>query len=211
MIASTKRSDMTMDSRATVRSNQEWLQALKSRGPDAEAAQRDLADLARRAISRLAGRYSQILVEDLAQVAVLRILEKLDRFEGRSQFATWAFAVAIRSALTEIRRDRNATARIDSVLDGSEEGSGGLDPSSPLERTEIVKILHRVIAEELTDKQRAAILGELHGTSPAALSEELGIKRNALYKLGFDARHKLREALEKEGVSDRDVRDAFDL
>ena len=46
------------------------------------------------------------LIEDSTQDALLRILDKMDTFRGESRFTTWATKVAVRLALTELRRKR---------------------------------------------------------------------------------------------------------
>ena len=43
------------------------------------------------------------------------------------------------------------------------------------------------------------------------IARQLGIGRNALYKLGHDARKRLKARLIAAGVTDEDVRAAFDL
>ena len=44
------------------------------------------------------------LAEDFAQETLLKVLAHLDSFEGRSQFTTWVHKIAVRVALTELRR-----------------------------------------------------------------------------------------------------------
>ena len=43
------------------------------------------------------------------------------------------------------------------------------------------------------------------------IARQLGIGRNALYKLGHDARQRLKARLVAAGVTDEDVRAALDL
>src|SRR5262249_40026340 len=49
---------------------------------------------------------SEAQLEDFAQESLLRILKRLDQFEGRSKFVTWAYAIAINTAFAELRRNR---------------------------------------------------------------------------------------------------------
>lgn len=42
--------------------------------------------------------------DDAAQEAMIRIVRGIDRFDGRSSFATWAYRVASNAALDELRR-----------------------------------------------------------------------------------------------------------
>src|SRR5262245_10538804 len=54
-------------------------------------------------------------------------------------------------------------------------------------------------------------LTELRGMPQEEIARQLGIGRNALYKLGHDARKRLKARLAAAGVTDEDVRSAFDL
>ena len=45
-------------------------------------------------------------LEDCAQESLLRVLDKIDQFDSRSQFVTWATAIATRVALGQLRRSR---------------------------------------------------------------------------------------------------------
>lgn len=48
----------------------------------------------------------EALAEEVAQETLLRVLDRLDSFEGRSAFVTWAHKIAVRQALGELRRRR---------------------------------------------------------------------------------------------------------
>jgi RNA polymerase sigma-70 factor (ECF subfamily) len=63
----------------------------------------------------------------------------------------------------------------------------------------------------LTARQRTALVGELRGMPQEEIARQLGIGRNALYKLGHDPRKRLKARLAAAGVTDEDVRAAFDL
>ena len=198
----------------TRRTNEEWLQALQAEGEEAAEAQEQLRGLVAGALRKAtakSGTPDEATLEDLTQIALLKVLDKLDRFEGRSAFTTWAYSVAVRAAFGELRKSqyRAVTSASEeqehSIPDESADTTGGL------EKQEMVDVLYRVIEEDLTEKQRTAILGELRGTPQDALIEELGTNQNALYKLLHDARVKLRNGLEAAGISDHEVRETFDL
>ena len=200
----------------TRRSNEEWLSALRGTDSAAEDAQRELRLRIRGALQKATGSFGPLdeaTLEDLTQIAVMRVLAKLDRFEGRSQFTTWAYSVAVRAAFSELRKShyRAAPLAVDETPDAEVVPDTQPAATESLERQEIVDILYRVIEEELTDRQRRAILAELRGTPMEAIEKELGTNRNALYKLMHDARLKLRAGLDSAGFSDEEVRGAFDL
>lgn len=149
-------------------------------------------------------------IEDFTQDAIIRIFEKLDSFRGDSRFTTWAMAVAVRVALTTLRarryRDRLHDADADVLEIAAGRTPSWADPTRSLERRSLRQVMHVAIRNELTERQRFAVLGELEGVPTGEIAERLGINRNALYKLHHDARKKLRAAIHEAGYSDDDVR-----
>ena len=66
--------------------------------------------------------------------------------------------------------------------------------------------LHRAVDEVLTDRQREIFVAiVLNGVPLDALVAELGTNRNAIYKMLFDARRKLRAALVANGHLDTET------
>ncbi|NIR25616.1 MAG: RNA polymerase sigma factor, partial [Gammaproteobacteria bacterium] len=51
---------------------------------------------------------------------LLRALDHLHTFEGRSKFTTWVHKIAVRVALTELRRKRWEDVSLDEILESSE-------------------------------------------------------------------------------------------
>ena len=91
------------------RSNTSWITALSQPGPRRDAALADLRTLLVRGLGyAMAGRPNvrQEDIQDFAQEALLKILAALDSFRGESRFTTWAQKIAVRVALTELRRRR---------------------------------------------------------------------------------------------------------
>lgn len=198
---------------ATERSNEAWLRDLPGRGPAADAARRELEELVRRAIVKATaarGLEDGALLDDLTQVAVVRVLDHLDRFEGRSRFTTWAWSVAVRAAFGELRRPAYRSSG-EALEEGAAAAASGAGPAQRAEQAEIVEVMHRVIDEELTARQRTALLGELAGTSREELLATLGIGSNAFHKLTHDARARLKRGLAEAGICDDQVREAFGL
>ena len=71
--------------------------------------------------------------------------------------------------------------------------------------------MHRVVETDLTDRQRQALVAELRGMPQAEIAAQMGLTRNALYKLTHDARQNLKRGLETAGIDGDEVRKAFDL
>jgi RNA polymerase sigma-70 factor (ECF subfamily) len=198
------------------RSNEEWLSALKSPGAERERALSELRDMlvrglhyALRGWRRTAGRDFEALAEDFCQEALLRILDNLDSFEGRSRFTTWAHKIAVRVALTELRRKRWQDVSLDKLVAeegaASVMGTGGVGPEGEAERTDMLAWMRRIMTEELTEKQRKAIAAIAFGDMPLEeVARRMDTNRNALYKVIHDARVRLKRRLAREGMNTQD-------
>jgi len=199
------------------RDNEAWLSDLRGRGVQRDAAisalRGALLGNLRKAMSDRP-RADDAFLEDAAQDALVRILDRLDQFLGRSRFLTWATAIAIRVAMTELRRRNWRDVSLEDVL-GSPQGppepvaDRNLGPADRAERSAILAALQEAIATGLTDKQRTALLAELNGMPLAEIARLLGSNRNAVYKLTYDARKKLKQALEAAGYRAEDIQAAF--
>lgn len=203
------------------RTNEQWLSAL--RGPEKDEAIADLRALLVRGLgATLRGRRiraSGASVEDFAQEALIKILDNLDAFRGESRFTTWAQKIAVRVAFTELRRREWSNVSLQEITDRYEirgaEPRELADPEPGPEdlasRRITVEYLHRVIYEELTERQREALVAVmLNGMPLEEVARRMGTNRNALYKLLHDARRKLKRRLISRGLSPRDVLEAFD-
>ena len=199
------------------RDNETWRAHLGGTGPDQQAALSDLRVALlrglRRALSHRA-RVDDAFLEDVVQDSLLRILERLPQFEGRSRFLTWAMSVAIRVAMTELRHRRWKDVPLDEVIAGADVAPArAIDdepsPDTRWEREAILDAMHEVIRNGLTAKQRAALLAELRGMPQDEIARHLGSNRNAIYKLTHDARKRLKRGLEAAGFTAEDIGAAF--
>ncbi|MCI0691825.1 sigma-70 family RNA polymerase sigma factor [candidate division KSB1 bacterium] len=197
----------------TERNNADWLAALGDESLAAQEALRDLTIIMRRNLSRAFGNRAGVddtVVEDFVQEALLKITSNLNGFRGDSRFTTWATAIAVRTAMTMLRRAHWKNVSLDEMaLDRLEHSESMPTQEQDSQRQEIVHLLHKLIEEKLTPRQREAVLGSLAGVPQALLMERLGLNRNALYKLEHDARKKLRAGLERHGIRAEDVRELF--
>jgi RNA polymerase sigma-70 factor (ECF subfamily) len=195
----------------------EWPRRLAADSPDREAALRELRRFLLRGLRAGIYRRSGIgddFLEDVVQSAMIRILDSLHRFEGRSAFTTWALAIAMRVAFTELRRKEWNNVSLDELREKGaflrQEIDSGPGPHESVPRRHLIDLMHRLIRTELTPRQRDMLLAELSGMQHEEIAEQMTLTRNAVYKLGHDARRALRRALEAEGYSAEDVRDALE-
>jgi RNA polymerase sigma-70 factor (ECF subfamily) len=199
------------------RDNDTWRAHLGGTGPDQQSALSDLRDALLRGLRppfSHRARVDDAFLEDVVQDSLVRILERLPQFEGRSRFLTWAISVAIRVAMSELRRRRWKDVSLDEVVAG-----GGLTPGRAIvddpgpeaqsEREAILAAMHELIRNGLTTKQREALLAELRGMPQDEIARHLGSNRNAIYKLTHDARKRLKRGLEAAGFTAEDIGTAF--
>jgi RNA polymerase sigma-70 factor, ECF subfamily len=209
----------------TTRSNNQWLADLRADGPTREAALQDLRAIIARglpfALSRWLSPSSpqfEALTEEVTQETLLRVLDQLHTFEGRSMFTTWVHKIAIRIALTELRRKRWQDSSLDQMVDDEELPvsprileDARPTPEQSAERADMLDRIRRVIDEELTDRQRRAlIMLGMQGLPMEEAARRLKTNRNALYKLLHDARLRLRQRLQAEGLNVEEVFSAFE-
>jgi RNA polymerase sigma-70 factor (ECF subfamily) len=202
------------------RTNEEWLEAL--RGPQRDEALADLRTLLLRAL-RVAlagkGRLSEGDLEDFVQDALLKILAALDTFRGEARFTTWAYKIAIRVGLSELRRRRWRDVSLEDLTGGPDSdfvpetlADPATDPEQRTIQRMVLQTMRKAIAEDLTEKQRRALIASrVYGMPTGEIARRLGTNPNALYKLLHDARIRLQKALMAKGLPPEEILAAFGL
>ena len=204
------------------RTNEEWLEDL--RGLQKDQAIADLREILSKGlffalVNRVPRNKLDPLVDDFAQDSLLRVLDNLDTFRGEAKFTSWAQKIAVRVALTELRRQRWKDISLEELLPEEYEGDftpsvltdPGPTPEGQVSRDRMVALVHRLVMEELTERQRKAMLAIVYGGMPLEeVARRMDTNRNALYKLLYDARKRLQRALADEGLSPDEVLAAFD-
>ncbi len=190
----------------------EWLLRLRISAPDREQAIQELRNYLLRGLKRsLSHRYGgKIQIEDVVQVALLKILNSLDSFQCRSRFTTWAMSIATRIGISELRRHHYRDVSLDLSLGANKIKLDVADTSSDSaenheNRRSLVAQLQGFIDEALSEKQRTAIRGTLEGLPVEEIAARLQSNRNAVYKLVHDARLRLRQRFEAAGVTAEDI------
>lgn len=204
----------TSDSQAVPSTNDEWMTALQGPDPDSTALEELRQTLVRglqAALRKRVPRRADTLAEDFAQDALVKILDKLDTFRGESQFTTWAQKIAVRTALSELRRKRWNDVSLNDMLSEDEGGPTrpGVaaspevedDPAESTSQRLLMDRVQRIIQEELTERQRKAVTAVMHDMPLQEVADRMDTTRNALYKAIYDGRQKVKRALDDEGIS----------
>ena len=203
------------------RTNEDWLDELGDLARRDEALI-DLREILLRGLRRglvdhvnTSGPEFQPLAEDFVQEALLKILANLETFRGNSKFTTWAHKIAVRVALTELRRKRWKDHSLDEMTSDETPYTFAPESKEPspaelAEQSDLVKMVFRIIEEELTEKQRTAMqLIPMGGMPMDVAAAQMGMKRNAMYKLMHDARLRLKNRLIQEGMSPDAILNSF--
>ena len=201
------------------RTDADWCAALGGATPDAALA--DLRGLLLRGLQfALAGyRVTDNDLEDFTQDGLLKILQELTSYRGDARFTTWAQKVCVRVAFTELRRRRWRDVSLDDLVATSEMSDftpdvlmdKSADPGQTAPAQMMMATLQRIIAEELTDRQRTAMMAVMQGGMPLQeVAARMGTNRNALYKLLHDARQRLQKRLLHEGLTPQELLAMFE-
>ena len=200
------------------RTNQEWLEAL--RGPERDEALVDLRAILVRGLGYAMSSRPAVTeadIQDFVHDALIKILAALNSFRGESRFTTWAQKITVHVALTELRRRRWRDVSLEDVSgfpDSDFIPQTLADPTAGPEQQAIqntlLRSVRRAIAEDLTEKQRQALVAAvIHGMPLEEIARRMGTNRNALYKLLHDARKRLKRQLLAEGLSLQEILAAF--
>lgn len=197
---------------------------LRAGGSEREAASQELRELlVRAALTYLlrqqypveafgADTYASV-AEDYAQASFTTILEQLNTFRGESRFTTWAYSIVINLIADKMRRRAWRRRPLPPDRDAAPSGHASdheQDVATVAERQALWRLLNGIIQQELTPRQRMALVGRIVEEKPLiVLADELGTNKDNVYKLLHDARKHLKRALRDQGVTAADVLAAF--
>ena len=199
------------------RTNEQWL--IELRGPNPDGALADLYDLLVRGLGAALGGYGggvEANFGDFAQEALIKITGNLDSFRGESRFTTWAHKIAINVALTELKRRRWRDVSLQELFAGRGAADRGPAEAQPtpeqlaLQDT-VLQELRRMVDEELTDRQKEAVVAVLLEEMPISeVARRMGTTQNALYKVLYDARKRLKKRMEAAAISPKEMLQVLD-
>lgn len=145
---------------------------------------------------------------ELTQETFVKIIENINRFEGRSSFYTWAFRIAVNLTLNYCRRNVKLGFR---SLDAEQvqynndakqllkqflSDDSSLEPAVVAQNREMCKIAVEALVQ-LDDAQRAVIvLRDIEGMDYARIAQVLDIKLGTVRSRLSRARSRLRQILE---------------
>lgn len=203
----------------SIRTDAEWCSQLGGASPDGALA--DLRGLLLRGLSFALASYrvTESDLEDFVQDGLVKIMQELSSYRGEARFTTWAQKVCVRLALTELRRRRWQDVSLDDLVATTEMADftpavltdTSADPSQVAPAQMMMATVQRIIEEELTERQRTAMMAVMQGGMPLQeVAERMGTNRNALYKLIHDGRQRLQKRMMREGLTPQELLAMFE-
>jgi RNA polymerase sigma-70 factor (ECF subfamily) len=145
---------------------------------------------------------------ELTQETFVKVIENIDKFEGRSGFYTWAFRIAVNLTLNYCKRsvrlgirsldaeDDEGSIRAGQALKQFLSDDSSPDPAVVAANKELCELIVKAMMN-LDDAQRAVVvLRDIECMNYAQIAEVLGIELGTVKSRLSRARSNLREILE---------------
>ena len=145
---------------------------------------------------------------ELTQETFVKVIESIEKFEGRSSFYTWAFRIAVNLTLNYCKRNVKLGFRSLDADESSHDSSdkkqlreflsddSSPDPAAVAQNKELCDIAIRALMK-LDDPQRAVvILRDIEGMSYAQIADVLDVKLGTVRSRLSRARSNMREIME---------------
>ena len=158
-----------------------------------------LEELLRRHLKPVRGLVFQMLLDhaaadDVTQDVFLRVVRGIDRFEGRAEFSTWLFQIAMNAARTFLKQRGQARVEFrDALPDGAAVATDR--PDGPALLQELTTEVQTAMAQ-LSPQLRAAVVLVCLQKQPAAVAAEIeGCSTDTMYWRVHEARRQLKQLL----------------
>jgi len=146
---------------------------------------------------------------ELTQETFVKVIENLNKFEGRSGFYTWTFRIAVNLTLNYCQRnsrlafrsldaeqEKQDDSQVKQVLKDFLSDDSSPDPAAEVQSKELYRIAARTLMG-LDEAHRAVIvLRDIEGMSYARIAEVLNIELGTVRSRLSRARSKMRDILE---------------
>ena len=133
--------------------------------------------------------------EDVAQLVLVRLHERIDEFEGRSRFGSWLYRITRNVALERRRADARRSALLSRELASASEDTRVTEVGEVTDATRI----HRLVATcfgQLSPRQREVFeLVELCGIPASEVAARLDIEPSTVRVLLLRARRTIRSRM----------------
>ena len=135
--------------------------------------------------------------EDMVSEVFMDVWRQAERFERRSQVATWLLAIARNKALSTLRRRSNEQLD-EEVAEFIEDPSD--NPEVTMQKQERSEILRSCLAQLSPAHREIIDLVYYHERSIEEVSEIIGVPANTVKTRMFYARKRIAELMETKGI-----------
>lgn len=146
---------------------------------------------------------------ELTQETFVKVIENLDKFEGRSGFYTWTFRIAVNLTLNYCQRNSKlAFQSLDAELDQQDDrkvrqvlkdflsDDSSPDPAAEVQNKELYRITAKALMGLDETHRTVIVLRDIEGMSYARIAEVLDIELGTVRSRLSRARSKMRDILE---------------
>jgi len=198
------------------RTNEMWLKQLQDNSPKQTETIEDLRQYLIRSVlghlysrgdlRHLAPAEFEQVSQDFTQDALLKIRAKLDTFQGKSKFTTWATRIALNHTISALRRAKWRDLSLDAITETGATPKQNLRtdfaatnrPDVDIERRQVWQTIIKVINCDLSERQRQALRAVHFENRPTAeVACLLNTNINNIHKLLHDARLSLKRRLQQ--------------
>ncbi len=152
--------------------------------------------------------------DDLTQDAMVKVLEGLDTYHGRSQLSTWIIRVTMNCCLSHLRKQKVRRHGSLEELSGSGESAGvgavrgELSPLARVEQAERQALLLRLLRGLDPQMRAVLVLRDMQDLDYAQIGEVMDVPVGTVKSRLFRARAALRAAAEQKLDSTSDPQDS---
>lgn len=143
---------------------------------------------------------------DLAQDAMVKIIQGLSSFDGSSRLSTWMIRVTMNVCLSHLRAQKHRKhAPLDSgTIESPRPGAEGEPPvGSGVEQKELRRRVESALGRLDLEHRTVLVLRDVRGLDYDQIAQVLGVATGTVKSRLFRARAALRDVLEAEGGSGR--------
>jgi len=202
------------------RSNKQWLNDLKKGSPEFNFALKDLRILITRGLKSGFSKWKKLTkedIEDIVEECLIKILKNMGTYKGNSRFITWGCKIAINTALNELRHKRWGNVSLDELVEKNDTSfssqsnlTSTYNPENRTIRKFLMSTINKLMQTRLSARQKKAMLAvRFYGMPLEEVARQMGTNRNSLYKLLHDARLKLKEGMNEEGLTKNELFESF--
>lgn len=165
-----------------------------------EGGSRDvLEELLRRHLSRTRGVVYQMLLDhdaadDVTQDIFVRVIRGIEKFEGRSEFSTWLYQIAMNTVRTYLKRRGRSPVRFhDELPEGT--AVSRVAPDGAVLQAELTSDVQTALTSLSPQLRAAIVLVCLQGQSASDAAEIEGCSTDTMYWRVHEARRQMKQLL----------------